>query len=233
MNGSGECKDVKDCFIPTEVPESVKYCDGTCVENWECEWSDCKGGFTTPDCKDLNSCGTSYDIPQKLECGSERECAPDIKCSEWSACEVDYNFGDLVKGEISTLTGSKSRFCVDKSGCTDSNQEVKECSVGIDIYTKRFSKCGQDFIGVYNRLDNELIARISEGTEDKPYLNINLDDKKSPYCDYCFDGRLTGDEEGIDCGGSCESCDDKYKKIDFKKPTLWNKFTYWAKNMIT
>jgi len=229
-----ECKDVKDCFIPTEVPDTTKYCDGTCVENWECEWSDCRGGFTTPECKDLNSCGTSYNIPQKLECGGDKQCLPDIQCTGWSTCEVDYNFMDLVEGEINTLGGSKSRFCVDSNGCVDSQQEVKECSIGVDIYTKRFSKCGQDFIGVYNRLNNDLIARISEGSDKKPYLNINLDDgSSSSYCDYCYDGRMSGDEDGVDCGGSCQACIDKYQHIDFKKPTVWNKLGEWLKKMLT
>lgn len=229
-----ECKDTNDCFIPTEVPATVQYCDGTCVENWECEWSDCRDGFTVPKCKDLNSCGTSYDVPQKLACGGRGECVPNVQCSEWSSCEVDYSFIDLVEGNINSLTGSKYRSCVDKNGCADSQQEVRACSVGVDIYTKRFSKCGQDFIGVYNRLDNDLIARISEGDDDKPYLNINLDDGgDDTYCDYCSDGKMSGDEEGVDCGGSCEACVDKYKRVDFKKPTIFNKFFDWIKKMLT
>ena len=228
-----ECEDTKECFIPTDVPDTVQYCDGTCVENWECVWSGCKGGFTVPNCKDLSSCGTSYSIPQKLSCGDDKDCVPDIQCDAWSSCEVDYNFMDLVEGNIDALTGSKSRFCADNNGCADPQQEVKECSVSVDVYTKRFSKCGQDFIGVYNRLDNELIARISEGSDDAPALNINLDDEESIYCDYCSDGRMSGDEEGVDCGGSCKACVDKYKRIDFKKPTVWNKFSDWIKKMLT
>jgi hypothetical protein len=229
-----ECKDVKNCFIPTDVPNSVQRCDGSCVENWECEWSDCRGGITTPDCEDLAKCGTSYDIPQKLECGVNRQCVPDIKCSDWTSCEVDYDFMDLVGGTISELGGIKSRVCVDNNNCANSKEETRACSVDVDIYTKRFSKCGEDFIGVYNRLDNDLIARISEGSEDAPFLNINLDDGgESPYCDYCFDGRLSGDEEGVDCGGSCEECVDKYQQISFKKSTVWDKISNWIKHMLT
>jgi len=229
-----ECNDTKGCFIPTDVPETTGYCDGTCVEKWECEWSDCKNGFTVPKCKDLNNCGTSYNVPQKLSCGGAKECVPNFQCDDWSTCEVDYDFIDLVEGEISSLTGSKSRYCVDKNGCAEPEQEVIECSVGVDIYTKRFSKCGQDFVGVYNKLNNELIARISEGDKDKPFLNINLDDNRDEiYCDYCFDGRLSGDEEGVDCGGSCEACIDKYKSIEFKKPTFLTDFGNWVKRMIT
>ncbi|MCG8701471.1 MAG: hypothetical protein MI922_25700, partial [Bacteroidales bacterium] len=52
------CVDMNNCYVPTRSPETVRYCDGTCIEDWECEWSSCSGGFTTPSCRDLNNCGT-------------------------------------------------------------------------------------------------------------------------------------------------------------------------------
>jgi hypothetical protein len=107
--------------------------------------------------------------------------------------------------------------------------------LNIDVYTKTFTKCGSEFVGVYNRLNNELIARIEEGGEDKPYLNVNLDEGKgdSPYCDYCFDGVLNGDESGVDCGGSCEACSDKYAPTPYKKKTFWVKISDWFKKALT
>lgn len=227
------CEDTVDCFIPTGMLETVKYCDAGCTERWECEWSDCKGGFTVPDCRDLNGCGTSYNIPKKLECG-ERRCMPDVKCSAWTSCEVNYNFMDLVGGAISDLKGTKSRICVDDNSCVDSTEEVRACSVNVDIYTRRFSKCGQNFIGIYNRLDNDLIARIEEGDVNNPHLNIYLDDgEESLYCDYCFDGVKNGDEAGVDCGGSCEKCSEKFKRVEFEKKSWFGKLTSWFKRLIT
>jgi hypothetical protein len=228
-----ECSDSSDCFIPTGVPDTVKYCDAGCIEEWECEWSDCSAGFTIPKCKDLNRCGKSYNIPKKLECGKNR-CVPDIGCSEWTDCDVNYNFMDLVGGAISDLSGTKSRICVDDNSCADSVEEVKSCSVNVDIYTRRFSKCGQDFIGIYDRLDNDLIARIEEGYANNPHLNIHLDDgKESEFCDYCFDGMKNGDETGIDCGGSCQICSEKFKRVDFEKKGWFGRFTDWFKRLIT
>ena len=228
------CNDTKECFIPTNSPDTARYCDGGCVEDWECEWSKCNNGFTTPECKDLNRCGTSYDIPQKLKCGLDSRCSPDIVCEEWSSCDVDYNFADLVGGNIDNLQGSRSRMCVDLNECAESEVESETCSAGVDIYTKRFVKCGTEYIGIYNRLDNSLIARMEQGSEDNPYLNINLDDRGDElYCDYCFDGNMDGDEEGVDCGGSCQSCDDKFRNVDFKKGTWWASFSDWVKKMLT
>ena len=217
------CDDAKDCYIPTKKPETVKYCDGTCVENWECLWSECSGGFTTPDCRDLNSCGTTYELPQKLSCGvDERQCTPDIICGDWTGCEVDYNFLDLVGASISDLTGSKSRICVDNNKCSTPQTEVRSCSVNIDVYTKRFKKCGKEYIGVYNRLDNDLIARIDVGTENDPHLNLFLDDQAdSEYCDYCFNGKMDVDEEGIDCGGGCMECSEKYEIVEYSDSRPW------------
>ena len=222
------CRDLKECFIPTDVPERVRYCDGTCEENWECSWSDCSSGFAIPTCKDLNKCGTSYMIPQKLNCNKKDGCTPDVSCDEWSNCEVDYSFIDLIQDSINDIRGVESRVCKDSNGCVETNIESRSCSVNVDVYTKRFIKCGTEFVGVYNKLNDELISRISGGTEDNPILNIYLDDNvESPYCDYCFDGVKDGDEEGIDCGGSCEGCSDKYRGTVFEEKNWWNNFINW------
>src|SRR3989344_4503794 len=169
------CEDRNKCFVSTEVPDTVRYCDGTCVEDWECKWSSCSNGFTTPDCSDLNRCGTKFDEPQELECNSGNSCIPHIVCEAWSECSVDYNFLDLIGEEITEVTGTKRRICKDLSLCSESISETRECSVGVDIYTKKINKCGTEYVGVYNKLNNELIARIEQGTNNNPFLNLYLD----------------------------------------------------------
>jgi len=223
------CEDKKDCFIPTDVPDSVRYCDGACVEDWQCEWSECNGGYVTPTCVDLNKCGTSFKIPKKLECDVSKDCVQDVQCGDWTICNVDYTFDDLDSlDQIQELTGVKSRICVDENSCVPGKEESKTCSVSIDIYTDRFVKCGVGFIGVYNKLDGKLIARINEGSEDNPSLNIRLDDEdNSLYCDECFDGLMNGAEEGVDCGGSCISCEEKYKDTEFVGKSWWTRFNDW------
>lgn len=227
-----ECSDYKNCFIPTDVPDAVKYCSDTCVENWECEWSVCKDGFTSPTCMDIGGCGTSYDIPHKLKCEDNAQCVPDIGCEEWSECAVDYNFLDLTEGVVSNLRGIKSRYCVDKNSCVGSKKEAENCSVNVDIYTKKITRCGENFVGIYDGLNNNLIARVKEGYEFNPHLNIYLDEQQeNDYCDYCFDGIMDGDEEGVDCGGSCESCSDRYRKVSFEKRGQLDNFVDWIKGI--
>jgi hypothetical protein len=223
-----ECKDSKECFIPTAVPDTARYCDGTCVEKWECEWSKCSNGYAVPECRDLNRCGTSYNIPKKLACDVRGSCTPDIVCEGWSECDIDYSFIDLVSG-VQNLEGTRSRVCSDKNSCAEPSFETKNCSVGVDIYTRRMRKCGIEFIGIYNKLTNDLISRIDIGDVNNPHLNIDLDGGDQNYCDYCFDGVQNGDETGIDCGGSCEVCETKYVRTPYRKKGLFSKVGDWLR----
>ncbi len=219
-----DCNDSKNCFVPTNVPKTVKYCNGTCIEDWSCEWSKCDSGFTVPKCRDLNSCRTFYNIPHKLACRTETKCTPNIECGKWSKCNVNYNFDDLTKGVARDLSGIQSRYCSDKNSCVSPKEETEKCSMSIDIYAKRVTRCGENFIGIYNSLNDKLIAKIKSGSLSNPYLNINLDrQESSQYCDYCFDGVMDGDETGIDCGGGCESCTDKYSVVTIKKQSWLQK----------
>jgi hypothetical protein len=169
-----------------------------------------------------------------LECDFSNECTPKISCGEWSSCEVDYDFMDLLDGGLNKLRGTRSRICEDNNLCNDPVLETQVCSTSVDIYTRKFSQCGSEFVGVYNRLTNELLARIEKGDEEKPFLNVHLDGGlgESDYCDYCFDGVLNGDEGGVDCGGGCMSCEDKYPQVQFKKRTIFRKFINWFKGLL-
>ena len=204
-----DCNDSNHCIIPTSSPIRAQRCDGSCIENWECEWGSCENGWSFPSCNDLSGCGTNYEIPDKLAC-EERDdkCVPNVVCGDWSACEVDYNFVDLVGvSGLAQLSGSKSRICADKKGCISTQREDQVCSISVDVYTKRFKRCGEDYIGVYNILEDSTLAVLKEGNENKAYLNIYFDDQDGVYCDYCFDGKMNGDEEDVDCGGSCRKCE--------------------------
>ena len=228
------CVDLNGCEISVGSPESVRYCGEECVEDWSCSWGDCLRGFMEPDCRDLNDCGTEFDKPWGLSCDSRMTCKPDIFCGEWSDCEVDYGLLDLVGGDVGGFTGVRSRVCSDRNGCVEPKSEVSECTTGVDIYVRKFSKCGEDFIGVYNRLNDNLIARVEEGADGETFMNIYFDDRgDESYCDYCYDGVLNSDEEGIDCGGSCMSCGEKYRISAFRKSTWLGRFVDFIRGLIT
>ena len=227
------CKDIVGCAIPTSKPQTTRYCDDSCTESWSCDWSPCEDGFTIPQCIDKNNCGTYNELPQKIPCGSGVECSPDIECSDWSECNVDYRFDNVAKGINEELTGIRSRICEDKNRCLTSIQKIKSCSVSVDIYTKQFRKCGVNYLQVYNLLSDELVARIDIGTKENIAMNIYFDNSGEAYCDHCFDGISSGDESGIDCGGSCLPCSEKYKanELNFNKKTSLQKFNSWLKSI--
>ncbi|MCK5345235.1 MAG: hypothetical protein KAR20_17620 [Candidatus Heimdallarchaeota archaeon] len=227
------CEDKNQCFIPTYLPETVRPCDLKCIESWDCDWSDCIEGFTTPTCEDRNNCNSSYLLPPKVSCSPETECRPFIQCDEWSSCEINYDLIDLNE-QIDYTKGTKSRICRDLNFCVESIKQVENCSRGMDIYTRRFTKCGIKFIGIYNKLNDKLIARIDEGAENESILNIHLDGSENNlYCDHCFNGIKDGNEENIDCGGSCEDCSNKYLKTTFRKKTWWDNLYDWIKELWT
>jgi hypothetical protein len=217
-----DCEDIKKCIVSKDAPITVKGCDGECIEDWECEWGGCNNGASTPDCKDLNNCGTRYDIPEELPCEKIGKCVPEIECDQWSACEVDYDFIDLIGDGSVDLQGLKSRTCVDNNKCVYPQKELEKCSVSVDIYTENFEKCGEEYIGVYDSLDSELLAILERGVGANKYLNIYFSEKQDIMCSYCFDGVVNGDEDDIDCGGSCGSCDGY--KITVYKESFWDWF---------
>ena len=204
-----ECEYLDECEVPTRVPKTSRACGVECIPDWECEWSLCnEEGVTAPTCVDNNHCGIEEDIPGKLECDVVEDlCLPDVECGEWSSCGVDYSFSDLEGESLEGLRGVRTRTCSDLNSCVRPLKEISPCSIDVEIYTEPLMKCNKEFIGIYDEYDGELVARVETGTEDKNIFNLYLDDGgESIYCDYCFNGVLDGDEEEIDCGGSCKSC---------------------------
>lgn len=209
-----DCVDLKECTIPTSVPQRVKQCDDICQESWRCSWPECKNGVSTPSCTDRNDCGTTFNKPTQVPC--TKECTPDISCNDWSECSASYDFL-TISGQDYLLNGQQTRTCTDQEGCVSTSVTTRDCSLVIDIYTTSFEKCDKEYIGIYNSLNDELLVNI-EKSANPNQLNIDLSGQtENIYCDYCFDGTLNGDEDQIDCGGSCSSCASRKVDTDFSR----------------
>ena len=219
-----DCVDLSDCVVPTEIPKRVASCEGFCSEDWSCEWSKCVDGVSTPSCVDFNGCGTERDKPSEISCS--KKCIPDVYCNDWSFCNVDYDLLDVRYDEY-FYKGFRTRLCQDRDNCVNSVIETKDCSLQVDVYTKIFDKCGKEYIGLYNSLTDEILATMQKDIGEVSSLNIDLTSSaEGIYCGYCYDGTLNGDEEQIDCGGSCLSCEDyvvfeDYKLNFFEKIVKW------------
>ncbi|MGK0209327.1 MAG: hypothetical protein ACI83O_000600 [Patescibacteria group bacterium] len=200
-----ECVDSSKCVVPSSSISEVRVCSNSCIPDWQCEWSECNGGASFSTCTDLSACGIASDIPSSIACADT--CDPVFTCEPWSACNADYDFLTLSHGSFA-LTGEQSRYCHDDNSCTDSTFETRDCSLAVDVYTENFNACGTSYIGVYNSIDNSLLAKIDQ-TTDVDVMNLDLSASPISYCDYCSDGIKNFDEERIDCGGSCASCDSR------------------------
>ncbi len=224
-----DCRDLSSCIISLNSPKRVKECNNNCIEDWKCEWTSCSNGFTTPICNDINKCNTDYNLPKKLACKDNKICSPDIVCGNWTKCNINYNFLDLHGiNDIANVEGSHSRVCVDKNGCIGTKEESEKCSIGVDVSTKIFKKCGKNYLDIYNAMNNKTIAVVTEGMKKNDYLNIYFDNQNNIPCDYCFDGKMDGDESGVDCGGSCKKC-----ATLAEKETSWGNFYFKFKSIIS
>ncbi|MGC9309790.1 MAG: right-handed parallel beta-helix repeat-containing protein, partial [Candidatus Nanoarchaeia archaeon] len=207
------CRDRNYCSN-VDKPDEERSCE-ICEPNWQCNWSACQDGKTYPTCIDVNNCNTTLDKPTAENCsvsgggGGGEGCQPDVVCSNWTSCQVSYTFESLRDGK---LTGQQTRVCRDKQGCVRTKEETRSCSVDIDVQVQEDEWCGEDVIEIYS---DKLIARIKDKRDLKGGVDINLIAGNQTYCDYCYNGILDGDEEGIDCGGSCQICRDESYRISW------------------
>jgi len=167
------CEDKKECYLPTDIPDFNRYCENNCREEWECAWSPCEDGSSTPTCVDKNNCGTQFEIPKKVLCEYDG-CVPNISCTEWSGCYVVYSLMDIESGGAERLRSVKSRVCTDAGDCVRRFWEEDSCSSIVDIYTKDVSECGRDYLEIFNKLDNQLIAKIYRSGDFDLEFNIDF-----------------------------------------------------------
>ena len=206
---------------------------GNCVENWQCEWASCSGGFSNPvNCIDKNGCFTIFNKPKKVKCESPSGmpslhltgCNPRMECGNWSECSASYNFGDILSGRLE-INGSLERTCKDLAGCSLTTIEKQECSIRVPIQIKNVDWCEKKYVEIYD--SNKLVSKISGNSVlDMKKIDISFFATNfTGYCDYCFDNVKNYDEQGIDCGGSCSACAEMpLKENDFAK---WLAILLW------
>lgn len=176
-----ECIDQNSCVLSSDYPDFTRSCSETCKEDWKCSWSSCVNGITTPTCTDSNSCGTVFSKPSTLQCIIKANCIPNILCSSWSSCNPDYTFASL--DSVTQITGTKTRICSDSNSCTPSRYESQACSIHVDVYTKKVFLCGKNYVEVYDKLTNQLLARVQENKNSQsPSVDISFTDTNSTDC---------------------------------------------------
>lgn len=174
-----------------------------CEEKWLCEWSLCdsSGKSHAKNCRDLNMCGTTLKKPYAKEC----ECVPDWICTAWTECEISYDLRDVLN--LSIKQGKQKRTCIDISNCYITQQESRPCKEILSLEINKILWCNEPYIEIYDTEKKGVVARLKEKTGKTKTLDLEFFLTESRgYCKYCYNGVRDGDEEGIDCGGSCQPC---------------------------
>jgi len=226
----GDCDENPACII--------------CVPEWDCSWSNCSDDsngtyYSSPyDCIDLNDCGIEEGLPENVLCEYDDEtgeyissmgCRTEWDCDEWSACKLDYNLQDILKGKP-IVKDIQTRVCNDLGNCKQDKIDFRECSMAIPVEARKTEWCDEEYVDIYEIKSNLLVSRIREmSVIETSQLNIGFFVSEfEGYCDYCFNGIQDYDETGIDCGGAnCPSCVDRGTYFDwlyYVKIGLWTLF---------
>jgi len=222
------CRDVNNCGTTNNKPTEVEYCQYICVENWECEWTECVGNDTLTfpyNCVDKNSCGTLDNKPtESISCDDKPEifgdCYPIFECNSWGDCKADFSLNEVLNKNVS-VRGFKERDCFDTTLCANNKTEKSACDMGIPITASLVDWCQETYVEIRETESQRLVSRVKE-TEifefvEKSKIDISfISSEFVGYCSYCYDGIQNFDETGIDCGGpNCSDCLVIYRYFDW------------------
>ena len=83
------------------------------------------------------------------------------------------------------------------------------------------SKCENKVLTLY--LDKGPISYVDISSwKEKGRFDAQFIQSENFYCSYCYNAIKDGDEEGLDCGGSCNKCEiEKGFSLNFLVVPLW------------
>jgi hypothetical protein len=130
--------------------------------------------------------------------------AGDIICGDYSSCEGAYDANMLITE--SSVTGLQTRICIDKKRCVPSFTQTQNCSLKQEVTVETKIWCGEEYTEIKDATTGKILSRLKQASGGKS-VSIDISAAGGGYCYYCYDGIKNYDEEGIDCGGSCSSCE--------------------------
>ena len=186
-----------------------------CIPDWQCgDWGTCENDASSRTCSDTKGCGVDTGKPsesmsctqvEKIVEGKKVACTPDVRCGDWSECNYASNVENVLKGEVG-LTGYKERTCSDANSCISSFIEKSSCSSNVKIELQKKRVCGVDTLSAVNGDTKNPVSNINLETFSAKKLDLSFIQSDTVYCASCYNSIQDGDEERIDCGGSCKPC---------------------------
>src|SRR3989338_6135440 len=207
---SGTCVLVEECTFNSDCGVDEVCTNGNCESILGCTpSSDCEGGEICQSGSCIcnsESCMTEppEEIPEDILLIGEEGCSSDFVCGNWGECDITYNFNDIINQK--NITGIRKRFCSDKNSCYSGFEEKETCTLKEEVEVRTKTWCNQKYTEILK--NGQIVARVQEESGGNA-VNVNLNVGGEGYCAYCFDGQKNYDEAGIDCGGSCISCEEK------------------------
>ena len=187
-----------------------------CVPEYVCEdWGACIDGVERRTCVDVN-CEES-DITERRLC--EGGCVPDVVCGDWSECRDLEGFEDILRRDTK-ITIFSERTCVDRNQCIEDYNETARCTqVPLPSFESNFERreiFGENyFVGVNSETGEPFMMINIDSWQSQGRLDISFVQAEPSHPRHCYNGRQDGDEDGVDCGGSCKECvEDRFSVFD-------------------
>jgi len=147
------------------------------------------------------------ETPSQTPSTYKEGCTFNWQCEEWSQCDFNYNFGDIVEDKV-FLKGEQTRECKDLNKCSYNIIERKSCDTKLSIVAKKVVRC-KDYTEIRDE-QGVLVNRLELTNKPSPKLDIQIVLGNIEYYPYCYDGTKDCDEDEVDCvyenGGSCPIC---------------------------
>lgn len=181
--------------------------DQKCFPNYICgDWTDCQDGFRTRTCTDT-TCG-ERDLTERSFCTVEK-CTPKVECAQWGPCIYTEKTDNLIKGKVG-FGGYRTRVCDDVNDCIPRFIQEGPCEDSYKLQLSPISECGQNLLAVIDPSSDRKIAKINLDRWKQGKFDLSFVQGDKQYCPSCFNAVKDGNEEGVDCGGSCKSCGRDY-----------------------
>lgn len=122
------------------------------------------------------------------ESTGQRKCVPNVQCYDFTGCSKD---------------GRKTKRCLDENGCGDDVYITVICKAPQQEECLESWSCSEWGLCLLN---NRHYRTCSDSSNCKSSKARPVEEEPCRFIPSCFDGLKNGDEQGIDCGGSCKAC---------------------------
>lgn len=196
----------------------IAFVGAACTPDYQCgEWGVCSGEVQSRECID-RTCGGDNITERKL---CDNDCKPNIICEDWGSCVYTSSGENLFAGTFE-FKGMEIRQCVDVNSCVESFEETRVCVESSPVRFVKKEVCGKMVTSVLDEKSGKTVAIVdAEKKTNRKIVSISFIEEKYE-CIWCSNGVRDGDEQGIDCGGSCKKCVQKNTiSYDYLRNGLW------------